>query len=79
MDEEIKIKRLIGERLGFNVEEIDLSDKLIEKLGADSLDIAEITMDMEEEFGIVIYDEDAEKLSTVQDIVDIVKLKTNTH
>ncbi len=62
-----KIKDIIVEQLGVTPEKIKLEAKFIEDLGADSLDIVELVMAVEEEFDLEIPDEDAEKLKTVSD------------
>ncbi len=63
-----KVKSIIVEQLGVDPEKVKLEAKFIEDLGADSLDIVELVMAMEEEFDIEIPDEDAEKLKTVNDV-----------
>jgi len=63
-----KVKSIIVEQLGVDAEKVKLESKFIEDLGADSLDIVELVMAMEEEFDIEIPDEDAEKLKTVNDV-----------
>ncbi len=73
---EKKIKQVIAEQLGLNEDEIESDASLIDDLGADSLDIVELVMAMEEDFGMEIPDEDAEKIVTVQDIIDYVKKRT---
>jgi acyl carrier protein len=72
-----KIKQIIAEQLGMGEEEIINDASLIDDMGADSLDIVELVMAMEEEFEMEIPDEDAEKIVTVQDIIDYVKQRTN--
>ena len=67
-----KVKDLIVQSLGVNASEITLDSSFIDDLGADSLDIVELVMLIEKEFGIEIPDEDAEKISTVQDAVDYI-------
>lgn len=64
-----KIKDIIVEQLGVDAERIKLEASFIDDLGADSLDIVELIMAMEEEFDIEIPDEDAERLKTVSDVV----------
>lgn len=76
MNFEKKIKQIIAEQLGMAEEEISNDASFVDDLGADSLDIVELVMAMEEEFEIEIPDEDAEKLLTVQDAVDYVKKRT---
>lgn len=72
MSVEKKILHIIAEQLGINEDEIDKDASLIDDMGADSLDIVELVMAMEEEFEMEIPDEDAEKISTVQDIIEYV-------
>ena len=60
-----KIKSIIAEQLGVKTEEVTDGAKFVEDLGADSLDTVELVMALEEEFGIEIPDEDAEKMTTV--------------
>ncbi len=73
MNIEKKVKQIIAEQLGISEEEVLPEASFIEELGADSLDIVELVMAMEEEFEIEIPDEDAEKLLTVQNAIDYVK------
>ena len=74
MSEEIKQKviSLIAEQLGKFENEVTLDSQFIEDLGADSLDLVELIMSMEDEFGVEIADEDAEKILKVSDAVDYV-------
>ncbi|MDP8289725.1 MAG: acyl carrier protein [Candidatus Susulua stagnicola] len=62
-----KVKGIISEQLGVKKEEIKPESSFIDDLGADSLDTVEVVMALEEEFGIEIPDEDAEKITTVGD------------
>lgn len=64
-----KVKGIIVEQLGVEEEEVTMESSFIEDLGADSLDIVELVMALEEEFDIVIPDEDAEKIRTVGEAV----------
>lgn len=64
-----KIKSIITEQLGADESEVILEAHFIDDLGADSLDTVELVMALEEEFGIEISDEDAEKIQTVADVV----------
>ena len=66
MDE--KVKKIIEEQLGVEGDKIQENASFIDDLGADSLDIVELVMAMEEEYDIEIPDEDAEKLKTVGDV-----------
>jgi len=73
MNTEKKIKSIIADQLGIPEEEITNDASFVEDLGADSLDIVELIMAMEEEFEIEIPDEDAEKLLNVRDAFEYVK------
>ncbi|MFT7444945.1 MAG: acyl carrier protein, partial [Granulosicoccus sp.] len=64
-----KVTEIIVEQLGVSADQVKLESKMIEDLGADSLDAVELVMAVEEEFGIEVPDEDAEKLVCVGDIV----------
>jgi acyl carrier protein len=66
---EEKVKHIIVEQLGVDEEEVKAAASFVDDLGADSLDVVELVMALEEEFGLEISDEDAEKLSTVQEAV----------
>src|SRR4030067_3678243 len=63
---------LIVEQLGVSEEEVTMEASFIDDLGADSLDLVELIMAMEEEFSLEISDEDAEKILTVQDVVNYI-------
>lgn len=63
-----KVKKIIAEQLGVDEGEITTESHFIDDLGADSLDTVELVMALEEEFGIEIPDEDAEKIQTVGDV-----------
>lgn len=69
---ERRVKDLIAESLGVNPAEVTAEKSFIDDLGADSLDIVELVMAIEKEFGIEIPDEDAEKIGTVQDAIDYI-------
>ena len=71
-----KVKKIIVEQLGVEEEEIMLESSFIEDLGADSLDIVELIMALEEEFELEIPDSEAEKIATVGDAVDYIKNNT---
>jgi acyl carrier protein len=68
-----KVKSIIVEQLGVEEEEVKLEASFIDDLGADSLDIVELVMALEEEFELEIPDEDAEKIRTVSDAVNYIK------
>jgi acyl carrier protein len=70
-----KVKKIIEEQLGVDPERVKAEASFIDDLGADSLDIVELVMAMEEEFDIEIPDEDAEKLKTVQDVFNYIESK----
>lgn len=71
-----KVKKIIVEQLGVEEDEIAMESSFIEDLGADSLDIVELIMALEEEFDIEIPDSEAEKIATVGDAVDYIKNNT---
>ena len=68
--EETKVKEIIAKELEVDVKQLEPGAKFIEDLGADSLDIVELVMALEEEFGLEIPDEDADKLKTVGDAMN---------
>ncbi len=70
---EEKVKNIIVEQLGVNEEQVTSDAKFIEDLGADSLDTVELVMAFEEEFGIEVPDEEAEKLTSVGDVVKYIE------
>lgn len=72
MSIEDKVKKIIAEKLGVDLEEVVPEASFVDDLGADSLDLVELIMSMEEEFDTDIPDEDAEKLQTVQDAINFV-------
>jgi len=76
MATEEKIKSIIAEQLGVKPEEVTPAASFIDDLGADSLDTVELVMALEEEFGIEIPDEDAEKMTTVGDAMKYIEEKT---
>jgi acyl carrier protein len=75
MTVEPRIKKIIEEQLGVEGDRIKPEASFIDDLGADSLDIVELVMAMEEEFDLEIPDEDAEKLRTVSDVTKYVQSK----
>ena len=77
MSIEEKVKNVIVEQLGVEAETVTPEASFIDDLGADSLDIVELVMTMEEEFDLEIPDEDAEKIKTVNDVVSYIKAKVN--
>ncbi len=75
MDLEERVSAIIVEQLGVTKEELAPKASFIDDLGADSLDIVELVMAMEEEFDIEIPDDDAEKIQTIGDVITYVKGK----
>jgi acyl carrier protein len=73
MSIEDKIKKIVAEKLSVDLDEVVPDASFVDDLGADSLDLVELIMSMEEEFDIEISDEQAEKLVTVKDVLDYVK------
>lgn len=67
-----RVKKIVVEQLGVDADEVNIDSTFIDDLGADSLDIVELIMAFEEEFGIEIPDEAAEKIKTVQDVVSYI-------
>ena len=68
-----KIKKIICEQLEVSEEDVVPEASFVDDLGADSLDQVELIMAMEEEFGISISDEEAEKIATVKDAIDYIQ------
>lgn len=71
-----KIKELLANQLNIKSDTIKPESKIIEDLGADSLDVVELLMTLEDEFGVAVSDEEALKIKTVEDIVKIIDSKT---
>ena len=72
-DLETNVKKIVAEQLNVDESEIKLESSFIDDLGADSLDTVELVMAFEEEFGIEITDEDADKIKTVGDAYNYIK------
>ena len=70
MDKLETIKEVISEQLGIEKDKVTTEAKFIDDLGADSLDLVELIMSFEEKFGVEISETDAEKIQTVQDIIN---------
>lgn len=75
MSMEDKVKKIIAEKLSVELEEVVPQASFVDDLGADSLDLVELIMSMEEEFDIEISDEEAEKLVTVQDVLNFIQAR----
>ena len=69
---EEKVKHIIVEQLGVDEDEVKLEASFVDDLGADSLDVVELVMALEEEFSLEISDEDAEKLSSVKQAIEYI-------
>jgi acyl carrier protein len=69
---EQRVKKIVAEQLGVNEAEVKNESSFVNDLGADSLDTVELVMALEEEFGCEIPDEDAEKITSVQEAIDYV-------
>ncbi|ENW99344.1 MULTISPECIES: acyl carrier protein [Acinetobacter] len=74
MSIEMRVKQIIVEQLGVDEGEVVANASFVDDLGADSLDVVELIMAFEEEFGIEIPDEDAEKLLTVRDAINYIEM-----
>lgn len=75
MATENKVKKIIIDQLGVSEDEVSSGASFVDDLGADSLDTVEMVMAFEEEFGIEIPDEDAEKIRTVQNAIEYIDKK----
>jgi len=75
-DIEVKVKKIIEEKLSVNADQITNDARFAEDLKADSLDTVELVMALEDEFGLDIPDEDADKIKTVQDAIDYIRAKS---
>ena len=71
-DIEARVKKIVAEQLGVNEAEVKTASSFVDDLGADSLDNVELVMALEDEFGTEIRDEEAEKITTVQQAIDFV-------
>lgn len=76
-DEEIyaKVKKIISETLGVDEKEVKPESKLVDDLGVDSIGMLDLLLKFEDEFNISIPDQDAEKITMVQDIIDYLKAR----
>ena len=73
MSIEKRVKEIIVEQLGVNESEVNPEAKFVDDLGADSLDLVELVMALEEEFGVEVPDEQAEKLQSVGDVIKYIE------
>jgi len=71
-----KVKKLLVEQLNVSADKVTLKSRVIEDLGADSLDVVEMLMILEDEFNVTVSDEESLSLSTVEDIVKLIDSKT---
>jgi acyl carrier protein len=76
MSVEDKVKKIIAEKLSVDLDEVVPGASFVDDLGADSLDLVELIMSMEEEFDIDIPDEDAEKILSVQDAIEYTRQRS---
>ncbi len=74
MNVEQRVIEIVCEHLAYNKEQVTRSTNFIEDIGADSLDIVELVMELEEEFDIQIPDDQAEKIKTVGEAVDFIEI-----
>jgi acyl carrier protein len=74
---EQRVKRIVAEQLGVNEADIKIESTFVDDLGADSLDTVELVMALEEEFECEIPDEEAEKITSVQQAIDYVNAHVN--
>ena len=77
MSVEEKVREIIVDQLGVDEKQVTNDAAFIDDLGADSLDTVELVMALEEEFDVEIPDEEAEKISKVQDAIDYINKNTN--
>ncbi|WP_091657341.1 acyl carrier protein [Alteribacillus iranensis] len=68
-----RVKKIVADRLGVEESEITMEATFKDDLGADSLDVVELVMELEDEFDLEISDEEAEKISTVADVVNYIE------
>jgi acyl carrier protein len=72
-----KVREIVSNILGVDLEEITMESSFMDDLGADSLDVVELIMDLQDEFSLEIPDEEAEKIQTVSDVVEYIKEHTD--
>ncbi|WP_456325045.1 acyl carrier protein [Desulfonauticus submarinus] len=76
MSVEEKVKEIVAEQLGVSLDQVKPEAKFVEDLGADSLDLTELIMAMEDEFDVEIDDDKAQEIKTVQDAINFIKSNT---
>lgn len=74
---ELRVKKIVAEQLGVNEADVKIESTFVDDLGADSLDTVELVMALEEEFECEIPDEEAEKITSVQQAIDYIKAHLN--
>jgi len=74
-----RVKNIVVEQLGVSADEVSPESSFVDDLGADSLDVVELVMALEEEFGVEIPDEDAEKIATVGEAVKYIEAHMGEH
>lgn len=74
---EQRVKKIVAEQLGVNEAEVKNDSSFVDDLGADSLDTVELVMALEEEFNLEIPDEEAEKITNVQQAIDYISANSN--
>ena len=72
-----KVKAILADQLNVKTDKVKLESKIVEDLGADSLDVVEMLMSVEDKFNVSVSDEEAVNLKTVKDIVDLLESKIN--
>ena len=75
---EEQVKSIVAEQLGVKLEEVTTAASFVDDLGADSLDTVELVMALEEEFETEIPDDDAEKITTVQEAINFIKARSDS-
>lgn len=73
---EQRVREIIAEQLGMDLSEVQPDKNLMEDLGADSLDIVDLVMAFEDEFGVKISDQDLSKIKTVKDVIEAIKIRS---
>lgn len=74
-----KVIELMAEQLNVPAEKISVEKEIVKDLGADSLDVVEMLMNLEEEFSVTVPDEEAVNIKTVQDVVDLIENNKNKY